>query len=299
MTGTLLNMLTVFIGGSLGLLVGNRLSARYQESVVTGLGLVTLFVGISNANATGNVVIPLLALVIGALLGEWLRLDVALERLASWLQVRSQGARMRSQGAQVQSQGAQAQSQGASRAFSHAGEEGASAQPPSRVFSQDAEEGIRDRRERFITGFVTASLVFCVGPLTFVGSLQDGMGLAVGLQALTIKSVLDGFAALAFAASFGVGVLFTVVTVLVVQGGLALVGMLLVGALGDPAATGTLATHPLIREMTAVGGFILLGLALVLLDIKKPRIANFLPALLVAPTLVLLAQALGVDIYPF
>ncbi len=306
MTGTLLNMLTVFIGGSLGLLVGNRLSARYQESVVTGLGLVTLFVGISNANATGNVVIPLLALVIGALLGEWLRLDVALERLASWLQaqsqgaqVRSQGAQARSQGAQVRSQGAQAQSQGASRAFSHAGEEGASAQPPSRVFSQDAEEGIRDRRERFITGFVTASLVFCVGPLTFVGSLQDGMGLAVGLQALTIKSVLDGFAALAFSASFGVGVLFTVVTVLVVQGGLALVGMLLVGALGDPAATGALATHPLIRETTAVGGFILLGLALVLLDIKKPRIANFLPALLVAPTLVLLAQALSVDIYPF
>lgn len=249
MTGTLLNMLTVFVGGTLGLLVGNRLSTRYQESVVTGLGLVTLFVGISNANATGNVVIPLLALVLGALLGEWLQLDVVLERLAGWLQARA------------------GQSEGA--------------------------------RDRFINGFVTASLVFCVGPLTFVGSLQDGMGLAVGLQALAIKSVLDGFAALAFAASFGIGVLFTVFTVLVVQGGLALVGMLLVGALGDPSATGALAAHPLVREMTAVGGLILLGLALVLLDLKKPRVANFLPALLIAPLLVLLAQVLGIPVYPF
>lgn len=252
MAGTLLNMLTVFIGSGLGLLVGNRLATRYQESVVTGLGLVTLFVGISNANASGNIIIPLLAIVLGALLGEWLRLDHTLERFAGWLQARA-----------------------------------------------GAGDDTNNARECFITGFVTASLVFCVGPLTFVGSLQDGMGLAVGLQALAIKSVLDGFAALAFAASFGVGVMFTVVTVFVVQGGLALLGMVLVGAMGDPNATAELATNPLIREMTAVGGLILLGLALVLLDIKKPRIANFLPALLVAPALVLLAQALGVPVYPF
>jgi len=145
-----------------------------------------------------------------------------------------------------------------------------------------------EARRRFVTGFVTASLVFCVGPLTILGSIQDGMGLAVGFQQLAIKSVLDGFAALAFAASFGVGVSFSILTVLVVQGGLALAGSVL----------GSFMTAPMINEMTGVGGLVLMGLALVLLDVKKPRMANFLPALLIAPLLVAGAAALGINIYP-
>ena len=91
MGGTILNSITVLIGSTLGLLVGNRLSARIQESVITGLGLTTLFVGFSNAGETGNVIIPLLSLVIGAIIGELLRLDVQLERFAGWLQTRVQG----------------------------------------------------------------------------------------------------------------------------------------------------------------------------------------------------------------
>jgi hypothetical protein len=189
--------------------------------------------------------------VIGVMIGEALRLDVALERAGAWLQQRA-GA--------------------------------------------GAAGGGQPARERFITGFVTASLVFCVGPLTFTGALQDGMGLAAGFQFLAIKSVLDGFAAMAFAASFGVGVLFTLITILVVQGGLALLGWLLLPLLSDPLALG--GTSPMMNEMTAVGGILLIGLALVLLDIKKPRVANFLPALLVAPLLVALAGALGLNIYP-
>lgn len=250
MGGTILNMITVAIGSTLGLLIGGRLPQKIQESVVTGLGLVTLFVGFSNAGQTGNVIIPLISLLVGVIVGELLNLDAALERLAGWLQ----------------------------RRFAASG--GAEAAP---------DEAANDARARFITGFVTASLVFCIGPLTFVGSIQDGMGLPIGFQQLAIKSVLDGFAGMAFAASFGVGVSFSILTVLVVQGGLALAG----------SVAGYFMSGPMVNEMTAVGGLLLIGLGLVLLDIKRPRMANFLPSLVVAPLLVALAGAVGVNIYPF
>ena len=247
MGGTILNMITVAIGATLGLLIGNRLSEKMQESVVTGLGLVTLFVGISNAGQTGNVIIPLLSIATGAIIGEILNIELYLERFAGWLQTRFAG--------------------------------GSSAAADGDALAE---------RARFINGFVTASLVFCIGPLTFVGSLQDGMGLPIGFQQLAIKSVLDGFGGMAFAASLGVGVLFSLITILVLQGGLALVGSI----------AGQVMSEPMVNEMTAVGGLLLIGLALVLLNIKRPRMANFLPALIIAPLLVALAAALGINIYP-
>jgi uncharacterized protein len=247
--GTILNAITVAIGGTLGLLIGNRLSDRIQESVVIGLGLVTFYVGIDNAGATGNVIIPLLSISIGVIIGELMQIDVALDNFAGWLQAR------------------------------FGGDDGEQ--------SEQDETGMSSR-ERFITGFVTASLVFCVGPLTFIGSIQDGMGLQSGFDQLAIKSTLDGFAAMAFAASFGVGVLFSIITVLGLQGGLALLGWM----------SGEFMTAPMMNEMTATGGLLLLALSLTLLDIKKPRVANFLPALIIAPLLVIIAEALGINIYP-
>jgi len=245
MWGTILNAFTVLAGSSAGLLIGNRLPERIRESVITGLGLVTMYVGISNAGETENVIVPLLSLVLGVIVGELLRLDVRLEHFAGWLQERI-GRRAGSGPA--------------------------------------AEQSGADSRQRFIEGFVTASLVFCVGPLAFVGSIQDGMGLASGFDQLAIKSTLDFFSSMAFAASLGIGVLFSVFTVLGVQGGLAILG----------ALAGEFMTDPMINEMTAVGGLILIGLSLVLLDVKKPRMANFLPGLLFAPILAPLAIALGV-----
>ena len=144
-------------------------------------------------------------------------------------------------------------------------------------------------RRRFINGYLAASLVFCVGPLTFVGSIQDGMGLPVGFQQLAIKSVLDLITAMTFAASMGPGVLFSVLTVLLLQGGLALLGSTL----------GAVMSGAMIAEMTAVGGLLLMGLALVLLELRALRVANYLPALVIAPLLVALAGALGIEIYPF
>lgn len=127
---------------------------------------------------------------------------------------------------------------------------------------------------RFSEGFVTASLVFCVGPMTFMGALQDG--LTGDYHLLAIKATLDGFAGLAFAAAMGVGVMFSVVTVLVVQGGISLGAGLLHGVLTDA----------MIREMTACGGLMVLGIGFMLLDLLQLRVANYLPALVVAPLLV-------------
>jgi uncharacterized membrane protein YqgA involved in biofilm formation len=244
MRGTILNTITVLIGSTLGLVVGNRLSERIQESVIIGLGLVTIYVGIDNASKTGNVIIPLLSLLTGTIIGELLQLDVKLEQFAGWLQARVQG--------------------------NGTGEEADS------------------RRARFIEGFVTSSLVFCIGPLTFVGSIQDGMGLPGGFEQLAIKSTLDGFASMAFAASLGIGVFFSVFTVLGVQGSLALMGFL----------AGRFMTDPMIDEMTAVGGLILLALSMSMMEIKKPRTVNFLPGLLIAPLIVAIAELLGITIYP-
>ncbi|MBI1277796.1 MAG: DUF554 family protein [Anaerolineaceae bacterium] len=253
MGGAILNMITVAIGSIIGLLVGNRLSQKIQESVVTGIGLVTIFVGVSNAAKSGNIIIPLLSIAIGVIIGELLDIQTKLERFGGWLQSKL-----------------------------------AKDQPTSPSDDETQNTGSLDSRTRFITGFVTASLVFCIGPLTFVGSIQDGMGLPVGFQQIAIKSILDLFTAMAFAASFGVGVSFSIVTILVIQGGLSLLG----------AVAGNVMTTAMINEMTGVGGIMLMGLALILLDIKKPRMANFLPALILAPLIVAVAGLLHINIYP-
>jgi uncharacterized membrane protein YqgA involved in biofilm formation len=120
----------------------------------------------------------------------------------------------------------------------------------------------------FVTGFVTASLLFCIGPMTIIGSIQDGT--TGDAELLYTKSILDGFASVALASGLGVGVLFAAVTVLIVQGGLTLAG----GVLAD------VTTSTVIAEMSATGGLIILGLGLYLLDIKRLPIANLLPALI-------------------
>ncbi len=134
----------------------------------------------------------------------------------------------------------------------------------------------------FTEGFVTASLVFCVGPMTVLGAIQDG--LTGDYTLLAIKSMLDGFAALVFASSMGIGVIFSVITILLLQGAITL-GATVVQAI---------LTDAMIAEMTATGGVIIIGISLLLLDLKRIRIASFLPALVIAPALVWLLGVLGI-----
>jgi hypothetical protein len=227
MTGTLLNVATVLIGGTLGLLFGARIPERFKSTVIAGMGLFTFAMGVQMFLKTGNPLIVLGALIIGALLGEWWRIEDGLKNLGAVLE--------------------------------------------KRFACDDSAEG----SARFVRGFLTASLLFCVGPMTILGSLQDG--LTGNYELLAVKSVLDGFAALAFASTLGVGVLFSSVIILIYQGGISL----LAGQLS------AIVTDAMMAEMTATGGVILMGLALSnLLEIKPIRVGNFIPALAVAPLIV-------------
>ncbi|HEX8228128.1 MAG TPA: DUF554 domain-containing protein [Chloroflexia bacterium] len=228
-SGTLLNVLTVLVGGTLGLLLGGRLPERFQGIIFNGLGLATLLIGMQNALTTGNILVLLGGILVGGLIGEWLRLDYRLDNLGNYLQKRLAGN---------------------------------SDRKGSATFSE---------------AFVTSSLIFCVGPLTILGSIQNGI--SGDITFLAIKSMLDGFAAFAFAASLGWGVLVSSVTVLVYQGALSLIAWAAMS--GVPSRD-----NPYIIEMTAAGGLIILGVGLRLLNIKELKLANYLPALAVAPAIV-------------
>jgi len=143
----------------------------------------------------------------------------------------------------------------------------------------------RTRRDgepgRVSLAFVTTSLLFCVGPLTILGSFLDGT--RGDVTVLAVKAVLDGFSSIVYAVTLGWGVILSAVSVLVVQGSLTLIAFLVHVGLSEPETA----------ELTAAGGIIVLGIALGLLDLKVIKVANFLPALVVAPLLAGALQAVG------
>ncbi len=240
MTGTVLNVSTVLLGGTVGALVGERLPDRFRETALHAIGLMTLLIGFQMALGTRSAIIVLGSVVIGALLGEAARIDDGLKALGDWVEARVQES-----------------SAGANRATVAGG----------RVKGESL----------FSKGFVTASLVFCVGPMTILGSFQDGL---TGVyDTLAVKSVLDGFTAVALASSLGWGVVLSSAVVLVYQGALTL------GAVWAKP----LLSESVVTEMTAAGGLLIVGIGLNILGITKIRVANMLPALVIAPLLVALA----------
>jgi uncharacterized protein len=134
---------------------------------------------------------------------------------------------------------------------------------------------VAGQENTFVRGFVMSSLVFCVGPLTILGSIQDG--LMGDSRLLAVKSLLDGFTSMALGSTLGRGVYFSAVVVLIYQGGLSLAARAVGAGITDPGSS------PPILEMTAVGGLLILGISLKLLDIKSIRVGNFLPAIVLAP----------------
>lgn len=239
-TGTLINVGTVIVGGLLGTLLGNRLPEKMRQTVLQGLGLITLIIGVTMAIGTQNILIPLFSILIGGILGEALRIEDALERLGRWSERRLGRWTGKNKGGST-----------------------------------------------FAQGFITASLVFCVGPMTILGSIQDG--LMGDYTLLAVKSLMDGFAAMALAASLGPGVILSAVTVFLYQGGLSVLAGLFGSALG-----GITRETPWVVEMTATGGVVILSIAFILLDIKRIRAANLLPAVFIAPLIVVVLGLLGV-----
>ncbi len=236
LSGTLLNVATVLIGTTVGLFFGARISPRIQQTLTDGLGLFTVVIGIAlalrllldSSQPAGTDLVVLGSLLVGALVGELLRLSDRLDALGEWFQRRLARG---------------------------------------------------DQASRVSEAFVTASLVFCVGPLTILGSIQNG--LTGDIQLLAVKSLLDGVASMAFAAALGAGVYLAAATVLVVQGGIAAIAWLAGGGLDQLSIDAT----------SAVGGLILIGVGLRLLEVRRLRLANFLPALVLAPVFVWAAAA--------
>jgi len=232
--GTLINVAAVLVGGCLGTILGQRLPEKVRNTVMHGLGLVTMTVGLTMALQTANVLIVMGSVLLGGILGEWWRIEDGLQALGERLQ-----ARLRMGSASTLAQ-----------------------------------------------GFVTASLIFCVGPMTILGSIRDGL---VGdYSLLAIKSMLDGFAALALASTLGVGVMLSALTILIYQGGLSLLASFAQVAM----------TEPMITEMTATGGVIIMGIGLILLDLKRIRVGSFLPGLFIAPLIVAILGALHIPLAP-
>ena len=236
LSGTILNAVAVALGTTIGLIAAARVSTRLQESLTTALGLFTMVLATSMgiqvlndpAARTEDALAVLGGLLLGVVVGEWLRLHDRLEGLGAWFQRRLARG---------------------------------------------------DRPSRVAEAFVTTSIVFCVGPLTILGSLDNGLRGDITL--LATKSLLDGVGSVAFAAAMGAGVYLSILTILVVQGGLALTAFLVAGVF-DPVT---------ILVLTSLAGMILVGTGLRLLELKQVRLANFLPGLFIAPLLIRLLDA--------
>jgi uncharacterized membrane protein YqgA involved in biofilm formation len=242
--GTLINVVAIVVGAAAGVLLGNRLSEKASRVVTDGLGLVVLVLG-------GLNVMSLLDEELVSAVGPGIPLLIVIGAIliggiiGSALKIEQ---RLEQLGTSLQ--------------------------------KRFAGKGSKDSKEKFITGFVNASLVFTIGPLAILGALSDGLG--QGIEQLVTKSILDGFASLAFAASLGWGVALSAIPVGLWQGLITVLAF----------SIGAVVSAPLISALTATGGVLLLGVGLRLLQIRPVAVGNMLPALIVAPVITLIVLSI-------
>ena len=237
-----------------GAVVGRRIPERLQHTILASLGLLTAAIAVREIMTTDRFVVVLASVLVGAVIGELIRIEQGLERIGMALQSRLT-ARSRTMDVELPEL------------------EAVNAETPPGEWVGGSVQPAPVADNRFAQGFIIASLVFCIGPLTILGSINDGLG---DPELLLVKAGLDGFASVAFAALYGWGVALSAVVILVIQGGIAL------GA----SALEEVLTDPMIDVLASTGGVLLLGIALRLLDLKHIRVANLLPALVIAPVLV-------------
>jgi hypothetical protein len=230
MLGTIVNLVTILVGGSIGLVLKKGIREDISDMVMKGLALCTIYLGISSAMEGENSLITIISIVVGVILGGIFDLDGKLNGFANGLE---------------------------------------------KKFQKEGE------KTSIAEGFVTASLLFCVGAMTIVGSLQSG--LTGDHTMLFTKSTLDFVSSMIFASSLGIGVLFSSAFVLVFQGGITLLAQWV-----SPFLTDTV-----IAEMTCAGGLLIIGLGLNMLGLTKLKLMNYLPAIFMPIILVPIAQWLG------
>ena len=217
MLGTIVNALSIIGGSLIGLLLSKGIPENYKNIVMSGVGLSVVLIGMKSALSSDSMMVVIFSVILGAVIGEFLKIEEKLERLGSYLE--------------------------------------------SRVSSKSSEQS------SFARGFVTASLVFCVGSMAIVGSLESG--LTGSHQTLFAKSVLDGVTSIIFASTLGLGVLFSSLAVFIYQGLITLMAVFLKGYL----VTET------ISQMTSVGGLLILAIGFNMLKITTIRVGNLLPGI--------------------
>jgi len=222
MKGTIVNVIAIFLGCSVGFILKSRFPEKIGKVVMQALGLASLLIGAQMALKTNNILLVIFSLVIGGVIGEIIGIEEGLERFGERVKLKFK---------------------------------------------------TNDTSERFVEGFVTASLLYCVGSMAIMGALKEG--LSGNPDILYAKSLMDGVTSLAFTAAMGIGVLFSVIPVFLYQGGITLLSRLIKDFLSPE----------IINEMTAVGGILILGIGFGLLEIRKIKIGNLLPAILVAALL--------------
>lgn len=214
--GTFVNIVAIFFGCFIGHYLGHFIPERMRRTIIAGLGLAVLLIGMQLALQSRNPLIVIGALVIGGLIGEAMSIEARLENMGHKLQQR----------------------------FKDAG--------------------------NIAEAFVTASLLYCIGAMAIMGSIQDGLGQEPSI--LYVKSALDGIASVALTTTLGIGVVFSVIPLLIYQGGITLAAGWVQGLL----------TEPVVAEMNATGGLLILAIGLDILQIRKLPIGNLLPAIFVA-----------------
>jgi uncharacterized protein len=244
-SGVFVNVIAILVGTALGLLFGKAIHDRYRSIAFKAIGLSTTIIGMSMAigglsdmgkqPGMGKYapIVMVGSLVVGSLLGELIGVEAWLERFGEWLQEMSYRI------------------------------------PWFNTTPKEATDEPGEKGHTLVEGFVTASLLFCVGAMTVLGSINDGLG---DHSILYLKSLLDGFAALFLATTLGVGVGLSVIPVIIVQGGIAL----------SATAIQPFMTSGVLASITCVGGALILCIGLDLSGIKRLPVGNMLPAIFIA-----------------
>ncbi len=225
MLGTIVNAAAIVVGGAIGLLLKKGLPKKIADTLMVGLGLCTLYIGISGCLAGENTLVLIVSMVIGTIIGEAIDLDDKINRLGRFLEKKFAGK------------------------------------------TEETSETVQQKKVSVAEGFVTSSLLFCVGAMAIVGSLQSG--LTGNHETLYAKSMLDFVAAIIFASTLGAGVMLSASLLFLYQGSITLLAQFI-----EPFLT-----EPVIAEMNCVGNVIIIGLATNMLGISKFKVMNFVPAI--------------------
>ena len=216
MLGTIVNTFSIIIGSLIGLLFKGSIPEKYSKTIMHGIGLAVILIGLKTALNSDSILIVIISLATGSFLGELFRVEDRLGQLGNWI---------------------------------------------GRRLSKDS-EGISK-------GFVSASLLYCVGAMAIIGSMESG--LTGNHQTLFAKSILDGIGSVLFASTLGIGVLFSAVSVFIYQGLLTLTA----------SSIKPFLLPEVVSQMSAVGGLLILAIGIGLLEIKKIKIGNMLPAVFI------------------